>query len=69
MPKVLISDKMDPLAALIFRQLYQAENPVSLRLAGFRGLITAEPDRVAEILSPALAWISTEQSSPKFFRG
>jgi HEAT repeat protein len=42
-------------AASIFRELYQAENPVSLRLAGFRGLITAEPNRSAEIFSQALA--------------
>jgi HEAT repeat protein len=42
-------------AAGIFRQLYRAENSVPLRLAGFRGLITTEPNRAVELVSQALA--------------
>ena len=41
-------------AAPIFHELYQVGNPVSLRLAGFRGLLTAEPDRAVDMISQAL---------------
>ena len=42
-------------AAAIFRQLYTPDQAAPLRLAAFRGLIAADPDRAAPSLSQALA--------------